>query len=461
LRAILINEVDQQYRLKIQKVLYYDELPGNFKGESRRNRSLSGEVWLQDESFQRITPSQISKKATVMIVFQHGHIVPEDALRITEIIYKNNGHWHVRNAEFSYKHPADYIITRPPPYPSMKVYKLFLDLYYDDFGTYRNVYHSLGGVYVQFGNMSAHQRKLLKNHFVLGFVPFGGDFNEFIKPFISDMKELEQGKVMNIQGQDIWVIASIGVVTADLPQGNDLTGVLRQNANKGCRNCTISKDSFTDFNQDLALTSRYHHLTNAKFLLISAETVTSRKKQLCTEYGLKLQPSILDELKRERHLQTPQDIYHATAGKIGRLLNLTCELFSQEGENDFIKVWKDFEKPKIWSRIPNPISHRESFMMSDYLRLAMIMPFILNQFLKISSLKNREAKNIQLQTGASRIDLIKNIIISCWVHVAKTMSMVFKSEFTINSYEELQQSLEEEMTILPKVLYTNFNLLSK
>ena len=124
---------------------------------------------------------------------------------------------------------------------------------------------------------------------------------------------------------------------------------MRQNANKGCRNCTISKDSFTDFNQDLALTSQYHHLTNAKFLLISAKIVTSRKKQLCTEYGLKLQPSILDELKRERYLQIPQDIYHATARKIRRLLNLTCELFSQGEENDFIKVWKDFEKPKIWS----------------------------------------------------------------------------------------------------------------
>ena len=219
---------------------------------------------------------------------------------------------------------------------------------------------------MQFGNMPAHQRKLLKNHFILGFVPFGGDFNEFIMPFISEMKELEQGKVMNIQGQDIWVIASIGVVTADLPQGNDLTGVLRQNANKGCRNCTTSKDSFTDSNQDVALTSRYHHLTDSEFLLISVEMVPFRKKQLSREYGLRLQPSILDKLKRERHLQTPQDIYHATAGKIGRLLRLTCELFSQEGENDFIKIWKNFEKPKIWSRMPNPISHRESFMMSDY-----------------------------------------------------------------------------------------------
>ena len=90
-------------------------------------------------------------------------------------------------------------------------------------------------------------------------------------------------------------------------------------------------------------------------------------------------------------------------------------------------------------------------MMSDYLRLAMIMPFILNRFLKISSLKDKEARAIQQRTEAPRINLIKNTIIAYWVHVAKTMSMVFKSKFTINSYEELQQSLEEEMTILPKV----------
>ena len=138
MRAILINEdqQDQQrYRLRIQKILYYDKLPGTFKGGLRQNHSLAREVWLQDESFQIIIiPAQISKKVTVMIVFQHNHI-PEDALRITEIVYKHNNHWRIRNADVSYKHPADYIITRPPP-PSMKVYKIFLDLYYDDFGTY-------------------------------------------------------------------------------------------------------------------------------------------------------------------------------------------------------------------------------------------------------------------------------------------------------------------------------------
>jgi len=80
----------------------------------------------------------------------------------------------------------------------------------------------------------------------------------------------------------------------------------------------------------------------------------------------------------------------------------------------------------------------------------MIMPFILFQFLKSSSLKEEQAKAIQQRTDASRINLIKNTIISCWVHVANTMRIVFKSEF--DSYDKLRQCLEEEMTILPRVL---------
>ena len=100
----------------------------------------------------------------------------------------------------------------------MPVYKIFLDLYYDDFGIYRNVYHSLGDVYLQFENMPAHQRKLLKNYFVLGFVPFAFDdnFNEFLKLFISEMKALEQGKIIKVNSQDAWIIASLGVITSNL-----------------------------------------------------------------------------------------------------------------------------------------------------------------------------------------------------------------------------------------------------
>ncbi|GET52594.1 hypothetical protein GLOIN_2v1790940 [Rhizophagus irregularis DAOM 181602=DAOM 197198] len=455
LRAILKDE-NGNYELRVQLILNYDDLPGNIKGLSRRRRSLTGEVWFQDEPFITIITSQILEKVTIMMTYKH-QIIPEGSLRITEIIYKCNDRWHVRDAKLSYQHPSDYISVRNPP-SSMPVYKLFLDLYYDDFGTFRNVYHSLGGVYIQFGNMPTHQRKLIKNHFVLGFIPFGGNFNEFMVPFVSEIKKFEKGKIMTVQRQDAWVIAGLGLVTADLPQGNDMAGVLRHNANKGCRTCTTKKESLSTYNQDSVTTLRYHHITDEEISKISQESVSSKRGQLCTEYGLRSLPSILDKLKRERHLQTPQDIYHATAGKIGRLLKLTCELFSQEGEDDFVKIWKNFEIPKKWSRLPNPISHYNSFMMSDLLRLAIIMPFLLNRFLKESSLKNNEAATIRQRIDVARISLVLKAIISCWVQVAKTMKAVFNKEFTLDSYEELQLCLKEEFLILPKVFASFVNL---
>src|SRR6266542_3158848 len=293
--------------------------------------------------------SQVYSKTNVMIAFQHQYI-PENSLQITEIVYKCHDHWRIRDAKFLYQHPSEYITIKSPPY-SMPIYKLFIDLYYDDFGTYRNVYHSLRGVYIQFGNMPTYQRKLIKNHFILGFVPFGGNFNEFILPFISKMKKLEQGKIMMVQGQNAWVIASLGVVTADLSQGNDLVGVLRHNATKGCRTCTISQELLTDCTQDIS---------------------------------------------------------------------------------------KTFEKPKNCVRLPNPISHHASFMMSDYLRLAIIMPFLLQNFLKDSSLKNNDVAIIQERLNIkNQNNAVSKYIISCWVHIAKIMKAVFSNKFKLNGYKEL------------------------
>jgi hypothetical protein len=451
LRAIQHNEANKPI-LKVQQLIFYEELPGILKGIRRQHRANSGEVWMLDENFITINPSIVLGKATVKLPHLHQSFAPGD-LHILEIIYKHKNHWKIRDANISYLHPAHYISTNNPPDSSLPVYKLFLDLYYDDFGTYRNVYHSLGGVYIQFGNMPANLRKLIKNHFVIGFVPFGGNFNEFIHPFVEELKEFEKGKIMNIQGQDAWVIAGLGVVTADLPQGNDLTGVLRHGATKGCRTCTAEKASYTNSDQDFILLSRYKQITDSEFAQIDNEHIMFRKKRLSTEYGLRIKQSILDELKREKHLQTPQDIYHATAGKIGRLLNITVNLLSEEGKMTFLRTWKNFKKPSVWYRLPNPISHHESFMMSDYLRLAMIIPFILYRFLKPSHLKDSELETIRRRINVQRKDLIPKVIIKCWVHVAQTMKVVFERSYTKEKYADLKRCLESEMTILTKVNY--------
>jgi hypothetical protein len=126
-----------------------------------------------------------------------------------------------------HKLPSEYITTIRQPPPNVPIKKIFLDIYFDDFGTYRNVYHTLGGVYLQFGNMPFRLRKQLKDHFLLGFVPFGGDNYEFFEPLRNEIKLLERGMMINTSAGNYWVVGGIGCITADLKRsGRDLASKL-------------------------------------------------------------------------------------------------------------------------------------------------------------------------------------------------------------------------------------------
>jgi len=47
--------------------------------------------------------------------------------------------------------------------------------------------------------------------------------------------------------------------------------------------------------------------------------------------------------------------------------------------------------------------------------------------------------------------MIKNIIISYWIHIAKTIRIVSKSKFTLDLYNKLQKYLREKIIILSKI----------
>jgi len=452
-RILAIVQQDNKLIIKIQRVLLFKDLPGNLQSNNRKERSEEGEVWFLDREMDNaiinVEPQAIVKRVPIIILYDDD-IINDNSIKIREILYKYNGHWKLRDVKYSYQHPSEFAAFKEPA-TNLPVYKLYIDLYYDDFGTFRNVYHSLGGVYVQIGNMPFRERKQLKNHFVLGFVPFGGSFNEFIIPFIKEMKELENGKIVEIQGNESLVIATLGDITADLPQGNDLAGVKRHGATRGCRTCNVTKDFLTSDNLDLSLISRYQHLTNSQFEEVSAALTMTSCKEIATEYGLSLQPSILAHLRWERHLQSPQDVYHATAGKVLRLFKMTIEAFTQEGKLAFIAVWKAFEYPRTWHKLPNPISHIDSFMMSDCLQLAMMFPFILNRFLKHQHVKQFELTKLRTRTSISRNDLAVNLWVRCWVVVAKTMATAFKHSFTEDDYVKLRECLDNERRLLSQV----------
>ena len=72
---------------------------------------------------------------------------------IKEILYSYESQWKIRNIELRHYHPSEYIQNFNLTPPNTPIVKLMLNIYFDDFGTFRTVYHSLGGIYLQFCNM--------------------------------------------------------------------------------------------------------------------------------------------------------------------------------------------------------------------------------------------------------------------------------------------------------------------
>ncbi|EXX55552.1 hypothetical protein GLOIN_2v1886076 [Rhizophagus irregularis DAOM 181602=DAOM 197198] len=106
--------------------------------------------------------------------------------------------------------------------------------------------------------------------------------------------------------------------------------------------------------------------------------------------------------------------------------------------------------------------------MSDCLHLAMMIPFILNRFLKPTHFKKLELALFQRQTGVSRSDLAVNFWIKCWVLMARTMTIAFKHSFTEEDYIQLHECLDSERKLFSQAfedfenlpnLHVNYHLL--
>ncbi|CAB5358408.1 unnamed protein product [Rhizophagus irregularis] len=270
-------------------------------------------------------------------------------------------------------------------------------------------------------------------------------------------QQLERGFLMTIDNEQVWVSGGLGITTADLPQGNDLAGTLRHNATHGCRTCKASRDNLTDISFDIAKHGRYHHLTNIEFENIQRLPNMSQKHALASSLGLRLIPNPLDQLIRDRHISTPQDIFHCFAGKANRLLIATFRLLTNSGEDTFTRTWKFFEVPSCWSRQQNPITHLACYFMSDILRLTMIIPFILYRCLTTNLLKHEVLTNMKERMNLQSYRHVINKIIKCWVQFSLTTRMVFSKTLTKVDYETIQKMLELECKMLLEVFPEQFS----
>ncbi|PKC56990.1 hypothetical protein RhiirA1_473195 [Rhizophagus irregularis] len=235
--------------------------------------------------------------------------------------------------------------------------------------------------------MSQVMRQKLKNHFLLGFIPFGANCTDVLRPLIADIKELENGFTVVINNKPIWITGGLGNITSDLPEGNEQAGIMHYNANHGCRICTIHHDELNNISFDLAVGGRYHHITSKQYVELSNAQTRHEQELLSQQYSIRENPLTFDSVTRDRHQQCSHDAFHCMGGLANNMLQETFSVLTSKGEEAFLNTWKYFEFPSRWSRQQNSITHLNFYFFSDYLRLTMIMPFLVDWAIDINLLK--------------------------------------------------------------------------
>ncbi|UZO03748.1 uncharacterized protein OCT59_024151 [Rhizophagus irregularis] len=265
--------------------------------------------------------------------------------------------------------------------------------------------------------------------------------DEVLQPLINDIQDLEHGYELEISNQTVWVTGGLGVIISDLPEGNEQSGIKNHNAHYGCRNCMIHHNNLHDITFDIVKYACYHHITTSHFEDISNAKTQAEREILSTQYGIREKPSSFDSISRDRHIQCPHDAFHCIGGLAKEMLQSTFGILNSIGENEFLNVWRNFEYPSVWSRQQNPISHLNSYFFSDYLRLSMIMPFLINRSLISTSMLNRTIVEFLIEESKFTKRQIIDQFLSLWASFSKMASLIFCKEFSEDNYNDLQQNI--------------------
>ncbi|GBC28437.2 hypothetical protein GLOIN_2v1480079 [Rhizophagus irregularis DAOM 181602=DAOM 197198] len=363
-RIISILHINDSHDIciRIENIIEYNSLPFQLKSQQRRNASYDGCLWMTDYT----------------IIINPINIVSKVDIWLTDI-----------------------------------------DIYIDKFGPFRNAYHGIGGIYLQIGNMPQILRQKLKNHFLIGFIPFSASCDEVLQPLINDIQDLEHGYELEISNQTVWVTGGLGVITSDLPEGNEQSGIKNHNAHYGCRNCMIHHNNLHDITFDIVKYACYHHITTSHFEDISNAKTQAEREILSTQYGIREKPSSFDSISRDRHIQCPHDAFHCIGGLAKEMLQSTFGILNSIGENKFLNVWRNFEYPSV----------------------CMIMPFLINRSLISTSMLNRTIVEFLIEESKFTKRQIIDQFLSLWASFSKMASLIFCKEFSEDNYNDLQQNI--------------------
>jgi len=108
----------------------------------------------------------------------------------------------------------------------------------DGFGLFRNMYHTLMGVYLIIAAFSFRERARRSNVLPLTLGPHGSNFEDVVMA-LQAMYDLDGGLRLQINGIDTFVCVFTLAYLGDMPQQQENSGFKSQNATLGCRFCFV------------------------------------------------------------------------------------------------------------------------------------------------------------------------------------------------------------------------------
>lgn len=274
-------------------------------------------------------------------------------------------------------------------FTSTKAISLPYMCFIDGFGLYRNMYRSLMGIYLILAGMNVYDRTKRANVFPITLGPHGANFEDVIEA-LQSLQVLDKGVKITVKGEEVFLCAFVLAFLGDMPQQNDNVGIKRQNADRGCRACTVLVPERGDLNYPIIMEGRYHHQLKRQRAYISRISRTAQKAY-CQEWGLTENPSPLDKISPCLDLvqSKPSNPAHSEYSGIAKFLQelLFTAILTTKAQQEYVFELQHFKFPPGWGRLQSPLKHLQSWRMQEAARASVITPVLLRMWLQAQHVK--------------------------------------------------------------------------
>jgi hypothetical protein len=334
---------------------------------------------------------------------------------------------------------------------NVPVLRVFLVYFFDSFGIFSKAFHSTGAGYCTLGGLPRHLQDLLRNLVPVHLVPPGADLRAAFEPFLSRLRQLEEGVYLDLGPKIGWVfcIGGLALIRADMPQGHDFAGCLRQNAIRGCRQCKQKKDKFNEVLSPLEVAAivRTFHGTQALRRSAAEQANGSEKarKKLLGEQGLGASAGPLEGVMFDPFRQMPYEPMHAEKlGLAKKLLNSFFSSLNPAAHSDLNDRLVAFPKVHPWSsrmsavQLTSTKKHADAKVKmnaTDAGKICGVLGLVLRGWINASDFRPAFVKKMTRQFG-QREWLTE--VVSAVALVARSNAMILATHHTDHgSYEAM------------------------